>query len=89
MMRETFSVHQFFIDGSSECVREGVGAREAVDAAKHYTESVGAKMGTTVRVIITDGWDCCNFEWKNGQGVTYPPRNEAGRFICEPGNEAP
>jgi len=69
-----FSVCQFFEDGSYEYVRRGVSAEEAVNAAKHYTSSVGARMGMTQRVIITDGGDCTNFEWKFGEGVTYPPR---------------
>jgi hypothetical protein len=70
-----FSVCQFFEDGTSEYVRRFVSAEEAVNAAKHYTESVGARFGMTVRVIITDGGDCTNFEWKYGEGITY--RGEA------------
>jgi hypothetical protein len=70
-----FSVCQFFDDGTSEYVRRFVSAEEAVKAAKHYTESVGARLGMTVRVIITDGGDCTNFEWKFGEGITY--RGEA------------
>lgn len=66
-----FSVYQFFIDETWERVREGVDAEEAVKAAKHYCTSVGARIGTTRRVIITDGGDFCCFEWKFGQGVTF------------------
>jgi hypothetical protein len=69
---DLFSVCQFFADGSHEYVRRRVTAREAVEAAHHYCHSVGAKLGTTVRVIITDEADDTNFEWKFGQGVTYP-----------------
>lgn len=69
-----FSVVQFFEDGTSEYVRSGVGPKEAVEAAHHYCHSVGAKVGITRRVIITDGGDCTNFEWKYGEGVTFPPR---------------
>lgn len=60
--RGEFSVCQFFKDGSSEYVRRFVSAEEAVDAAHHYCNSVGAKLGFTKRVIITDGGDCTNFE---------------------------
>ena len=67
-----FSVCQFFPDGSHEYVRRYVDASEAVDAAFHYCHSVGARMGTTVKVIITDGGDCTNFEWIAGRGITYP-----------------
>lgn len=66
-----FSVCQFFVDGSYEYVRRWVGPEEAVKAAHHYCHSVGAKLGTTVRVIITDGGDFTNFEWKFGEGVTF------------------
>ena len=72
-----FSVYQFFEDESSECVRRNVDAEEAVNAAHHYCNSVGARMGFTRRVIITDGGDYCNFEWQFGKGVTFPPKTEA------------
>lgn len=66
-----FSVWQFFEDGSSECVRRGVGAEEAAEAAKHYCTSVAAVLGVTRRVIIVDSGDCTNFEWQFGKGVTF------------------
>jgi hypothetical protein len=66
-----FSVCQFFEDGSYEYVRRGVDAEEAVKVAHHYCTSVAAQMGITQRVIITDGGDCVNIEWKFGQGVTF------------------
>ena len=77
--RDEFSVCQFFADCSYEYVRRMVSAEEAVNAAKHYTSS--ARMGMTKRIINTDGGDFCNFEWKYGEGVTYPPRNSEGRFV--------
>ncbi|TAI61105.1 hypothetical protein [Bradyrhizobium sp. Leo170] len=67
-----FSVCQFFEDGSYEYVRRFVGAEEAVRAARHYTSNVAAKTGIVRRVIIVDGGDFTNFEWRYGQGVTYP-----------------
>jgi hypothetical protein len=75
-MAGEFSVYQFFEDGSYEMVRQFVGPEEAVKAAKHYTTSVAARMGITVRVIITDGGDCTAFEWKYGEGVVFPPKEE-------------
>jgi hypothetical protein len=71
-MTGEFSVCQFFPDETYEYVRRNVGAEEAVKAAHHYCSSVGARLGTTVRVIITDGGDHCVFEWKFGQGVVWP-----------------
>lgn len=76
-MTDLFNVYQFFPDGMSEKVRENVSAEEAVKAAHHYCSSVGAQIGTTVRVIITDQLDCCNFEWKRGQGVVFPKMEDA------------
>jgi len=71
MTSERFNVYQFFEDDSYEKVREWVTAEEAVKAAHHYCTSVGARLGFTKRVIITDGGDCVNFEWKAGEGVTF------------------
>lgn len=70
-MSDEFNVVQFFPDGTYEYVRRGVTAEEAVKAAKHYCTSIGARLGTTRRVIITDGDDATNFEWKFGEGVTF------------------
>jgi hypothetical protein len=70
-MSGEFSVCQFLDDGSSEYVRRFVDVEEAVNAAKHYTNNVAAMCGMTRRVIITDGGDCCCFEWRYGKGVTF------------------
>ena len=70
-MSDEFSVCQFFRDGSYEYVVRNVGPERAVKTAHHYCHSVGAKIGTTTRVIITDGGDCTCFEWKHGEGVTF------------------
>lgn len=80
---EEFSVCQFFADGTHEYVRRFVSAADAVHVAKHYTSSVGAKLGWTTRVIIVDGGDYINFEWKYGEGVTYPPHNGKEFFSPE------
>jgi hypothetical protein len=77
-LRGEFCVYQFFTDGSYERVRSFVPAEEAVKAARHYCACVGAKIGTTVRVTITDGGDFCVFEWKKGVGITWP---SGGEFI--------
>jgi len=68
---ELYNVVRFFPDGQYEYVRKAVSAEEAVKATQHYTTSVGARMGTTVRVIITDMMDCTCFEWKDGK-IIYP-----------------
>lgn len=72
-MANEFSVCQFFPDGSYEYVRRYVSAEEASSAFAHYCSSVGAKLGFVERVIITDGGDCVNAEWKKGEGLVFPP----------------
>lgn len=72
MSDNEFSVCQFFEDDTFEYVRRFVSAEEAVKTARHYCDNVAVKMGITKRVIITDGGDCCVFEWKAGEGVTWP-----------------
>jgi hypothetical protein len=67
-----YSVCQFFEDNSYEYVRRYVDSNEAVFAFNHYTTSVGAQIGTTRRVIITDGGDLICLEWEFGKGITFP-----------------
>ncbi|RPH74012.1 hypothetical protein EHM76_04405 [bacterium] len=76
MSRGEFSVVQFFQDDSYEKVRERVDVQEAWKAFEHYTNNVACKIGITKRVIITDGGDCTNVEWINGQGIVYPTKEE-------------
>lgn len=73
MSNMEFSVCQFFVDGTHEYVRRFTTAEDAMSAFRHYASSVAAKLGMTVRVIITDGGDHTNLEWKLGEGITYPP----------------
>lgn len=72
-MTDSYSVCQFFIDDSYEYVRRFVPIEDAIKAAIHYSTSLGVKLGTTVRVIITDDGDCIVWEWKTREGVVFPP----------------
>lgn len=72
MSQGEFNVVQFFEDGSYEYVRRFVGPEEAVKTAHVYCNNPAARIGITRRVIITDGGDCTNFEWRYGEGVVYP-----------------
>lgn len=71
-MINEFSVYQFFMDESYEEVLRFVAVEEAVNTARALTLSVGGRIGTTRRVIITDGGDFTVFEWKFGEGVVWP-----------------
>ena len=73
--RDEYSVYQFFPDDSCERVVSFVSPEKAVHMAQRLTETVGARLGTTRRIIITDGGDYCVFEWKHGEGITFPPRS--------------
>jgi hypothetical protein len=68
-----FSVYQFFPNDMYEEVLRFVDGETAVRMAKNLTESIGGRIGTTQRVIITDGDDITCFEWVHGKGVTFPP----------------
>ena len=72
-MNELYSVVQFFKDEQYEYVRRNVPDATALKAFQHYTTSVGARMGTTVRVIITDMGDSIVAEWEFGKGLVWPP----------------
>lgn len=67
---EQFSVCIIFDDGSSEYVRRHVSAMHAARAFAIHTNTVAARFGIVVRVIIVDGGDCVAREWKFGEGVT-------------------
>lgn len=71
-MEEVFDVWQFFPDDTYERMRSRLTAKEAVEEAKRLTETLGGRLGTTRRVIITDDGDNTVFEWRFGEGVTYP-----------------
>lgn len=75
-MRGEFSVCQFFEDGSYEYVSRFVTAKEAFDTFLRYTNTVGSRLGTTKKVIITDGGDCINVEWVFGKDINL--RTKAG-----------
>lgn len=68
-----FSVCQFFPDGSYEYIKRFIPALEAVETFKDYSNRPAAKIGIIRRLIVTDGGDCINMEWKFKEGYTYPP----------------
>jgi hypothetical protein len=73
-IEERFNVCQFFENGFYEYVRRGVTGEEAVQTAYVYTHNPAATILKIIkRVIITDMGDSIVFEWKQGEGVTFPP----------------
>jgi hypothetical protein len=77
-----FNVVQFFNNGTHEYVRRGVHVEEAIKAIQHYTHNVAVSLGMIERVIVTDGDDCCCFEWTKNDGVTFPEEHK-GRWKPE------
>jgi hypothetical protein len=78
-----FSVYQFFRDDTWEEVLRSVDARAAVYRAKDLIDSVGGRIGTTARVVITDGGDLITFEWIHGKGIVFPPPPERAAVDAE------
>lgn len=79
-MPDLFHVHQFFPDGTNECLTpQPLTAGAAVLRAKVATESVAARTGLVVRVIITDSGDYAVFDWEYGKGVVFPPPPEGAQ----------
>jgi hypothetical protein len=76
-MRDEFSVYWWDKDGTEHEALRRVSAEEAVRAAKRLTEGPAAQAGGARRVIITDGEDHCNYEWRDGC-VTWDGRELPG-----------
>jgi hypothetical protein len=66
-----FSVYWWDPDGNYYPEARFIGAEAAVKLAKSLTDRPAAQLGIIRRIIITDGGDCCCFEWKHGEGVTF------------------
>ena len=56
--------------------QRNVTAERAVAAAKVHTESVGARTGLLTKIMITDADDYCTFEWRYGEGVVFPTKEQ-------------
>ena len=74
--RGEFSVTQFFTTKQYETVRQHVSAEEAKKAFLFFTSNVSARIGLTVRVIITDGGDLICAEWQHGKGLVFPVKEK-------------
>ena len=69
-MSDEFSVYWWDAAGLEHTELRLVGPDEAVRAVKRLTTGPAAQHGMVSRVIITDGGDFCNFEWRDGR-ITY------------------
>jgi hypothetical protein len=72
--RDEFSVAVFHDDGTYYYIIRWVNAERAFKAFRNcirVAEHPRAE-APPVKIIITDGGDCTNAEWKLGEGLTYP-----------------
>jgi hypothetical protein len=71
--RPDYGVWFFFPDGTAHNEAEALTGKEAVELAANCIGRPAALAGLIERIIITDRFDFCCFEWIFGRGVTYPP----------------
>jgi hypothetical protein len=69
-MRDEFSVYWWDRQGMGHTELCFVSVERAWKAVQRLTKGPAAHAGIVKRVIITDGGDCCAFEWKDGR-VTF------------------
>lgn len=77
MPDDEFSVWVFLADGWHFPVTQHVDAKTAVRHARRATIAPPGPLGGAERIIITDSGDHTVFEWKRGEGMTFPPPSEA------------
>jgi len=74
-MSDTFSVYYTSnesLGSITECEVSHADADKAKQWFIHHTNNVCAKMGFTVRVIMTNALDEIVAEWRYGHGITWP-----------------
>jgi hypothetical protein len=60
-----------------------VDAETAMKRAANLARGPASLLGIVKRIIITDGGDCTNFEWKHGEGIVFPPQQLKDPEICQ------
>src|SRR4051812_31929855 len=73
MAKGEFSVYWWDQDGGQHEEHRFVDAETAVHSSKRLTHGPAALIGFVQRVMITDGGDCCSFEWNINDGIIFPP----------------
>lgn len=74
--RGEFSVYWWDPKDCYYAEKKYCGGEEAVKTARALVSRPAAKMGIFKRIIITDGGDCCCFEWRYGEGVVFPKQEK-------------
>jgi hypothetical protein len=73
---DEFSVYWYDASGFEHRELSFVSAKLAIHRTSALVESVAGRLGFIKRIIITDGGDYMNFEWKHSDGVTFPPESK-------------
>lgn len=74
MSDKHFSVYWWDRDGGQHRELYLAPIGQVTRAVKRLTQGPAAMVGMVSRVIITDGGDIGCFEWKYGEGITFPPK---------------
>ena len=72
-MDNEFSVYHYGFEDVQVAEKRFVSADEAMRTVAALIRSPAAQIGVMKRIIVTDGGDFTNFEWKYGEGITFPP----------------
>jgi len=73
---ELFNVVQYFSDGKWEELSHHVPAETAFERFRSATMSIGASIGTTASVLITDvKTESVCAEWRYGKGIVFPTQD--------------
>jgi len=73
---DEFSVFWWDKDGGQHRELSFVEAEPAMRAVKRLTSGPAFMLGIVKRIVVTDGGDCCVFEWIKDVGITFPRKPE-------------
>lgn len=74
--RPEYSVYWWSAENDQFEESRFIGLELAMHQVKRLTQGPAAVMGMVKRVIITDGGDFIVFEWKYGEGITWPTKEQ-------------
>ncbi|HSW92141.1 MAG TPA: hypothetical protein VLG09_05850 [Candidatus Saccharimonadales bacterium] len=71
-----YSVYWWDKDGHQHTEMQWQMTLKCMQAVKRLTQGPASVLGFVKRVIITDGGDSIVFEWKLGEGITWPTKEQ-------------
>jgi hypothetical protein len=73
---DEFSVAVFYSDGTNQYIERYITVERAWHIFKVCCKFCNPEV---TRVIITDGWDRTNAEWKNSKDLSFPTREDLAK----------